>query len=57
MNFVRELNSDSSVGEVAPCLEETANSISSPVRDVPSPCTSLRVLLLPEVGYCLWDGA
>ena len=57
MNFVRELNSDSSVGEVAPCLDETANSISSPVRDVPSPCTSLRVLLLPEVGYCLWDGA
>ena len=57
MKSVSELSSDGSVG--APLTEDTANSISSPVREVLSPCSfrSFRVLLLDDVGHCLCEGA
>ena len=57
MNLERDVSSDSSVGDVAPRFDDMANSISSPVLEVPSPCGSFNVLLLAEVGHCLCDGA
>ena len=55
MKSLRELNSDASVAVFAPPIDDTANSISSPVREVPSPVPfgSLSVLLLADVGPCL----
>ena len=59
MKSVSELSSDGSVGELAPLTDDTANSISSPVREVPSPGSfaSFRVWLLDDAGHCLCEGA